>query len=117
MKTSKKTAYALASVIVMWASWLYAGVGDLTWQGTNAWTYNKEISGEKPGDQWDTQKTDQQANPVKWVLAKMGANPVIWLRVDDTVSTTDPATLQTSLVKGYEGRGIHVNTVDQKQIG
>ncbi|HEX5038385.1 MAG TPA: hypothetical protein VFX30_14610 [bacterium] len=110
-------AAAFGAIFVLTASWLYAGVGELRWKGTNSWIYNDEIAGDKPGDQWDTQKTDQVANPVKWVLGKMGANPVIWLRVDDTVSTSDPAQLQQYLKTDYAARGISVNTIEIKEIG
>lgn len=114
---TKKMIVAFGAISALAASSLYAGVGPLSWTGTNSWTYNNEISGDKPGDQWDTQKTDQEANPVKWVLGKMGGNPVIWLRVDDTISTTDAAALSASLVTGYQARGISVNAVQEKTIG
>ena len=112
-----KIALAIGTIFVLATGYVYAGVGELSWKGTNSWTYNNEIAGDKPGDQWDTQKTDQEANPVKWVLGKMGANPVIWLRVDDTVSTSDPAELQQYLKTDYAARGITVNTIEIKDIG
>jgi hypothetical protein len=109
--------FAIGAMFVLMAGWLYAAVGELKWTGTNSWTYNNEIAGDKPGDQWDAQKTDQEANPIKFVLHKMEANPVIWIRVDDTVSTTDPALLQQYLKTDYAARGITVNTIEIKDIG
>jgi hypothetical protein len=36
----------------------------------------------KPGEEWDTQKTNDHAAPFKFVLHKSGANPTVWLRYD-----------------------------------
>jgi hypothetical protein len=113
----KKTVIPLVGAFLLMTSTLFAGVGELTWAGKNTWTYNKEITGDKPGDQWDTQLTDQQANPVKWVLHKAEANPVIWLRIDDTVASTDPKKVEADLKARFQGRGINVDAVQEKDIG
>lgn len=106
----------LGSVLLLGSVTLHAGVGPLSWDGNNSWVYNKEIKGDKPGNQWDTQKTDQEANPIKWVLHKSGGNPVIWLRIDDTVSSWNTATIASDLRTRYEARGIAVNAVQQMTI-
>lgn len=113
----KSMSFLLGSILFLTVSTAYAGVGELSWTGTNDWTYNKEISGSKPGDQWDTQKTDQEANPVKWVLHKSGGNPVIQLRIDDTVSSSDPAVIASELRTRYQARGISVDAVQKKTFG
>lgn len=117
--STKKTMLSLlgGALLAATVTTANAGVGELSWSGKNSWTYNKEISGDKPGDQWDTQKTDQEANPVKWVLHKMKGNPVIWLRIDDTVSSSNSASIAGDLRARFEGRGISVDTVQKKTIG
>jgi hypothetical protein len=109
---------AAFGALMLSTTMLYAAVGELSWSGKTTWTYNKEIMGDKPGDQWDSQKTDQEANPVKWVLHKSGGNPVIWLRIDDTVSNSDSTQMMADLKNRFESRGISVNTsVQEKTIG
>lgn len=76
----------------------------------NSWTWNKEIMGDKAGDQWDFQKTDQVSNPGKWVLHKSDGNPVIWLRIDDTVSSWSNADIAADLRTRFKARGITVDT-------
>lgn len=82
----------------------------------NTWTYNNEITGEKPGNVWDTQQTEEIARPVKWVLHKSGGNPVIWLIYDDTVSKWTTASIASDLQKSYKARGINPDAVQQKSI-
>lgn len=113
----KSMMFALGGFFLLVVSMASADVGKLTWSGKTSWTYNNEISGKKPGDQWDSQLTDQEANPVKFVLHKLHANPVIWLRVDDTVSTFDPAQIASELRTRFEARGISVDAVQKKKIG
>ncbi len=112
----KKILILLGLGLVLGSITLQAEVGPVSWNGTNSWTYNKEIMGDKPGDQWDTQKTDQEANPVKWVLHKSGGNPVIWLRIDDTVSSWDPAKTADDLKTRFTARGITVDAVQRMTI-
>ncbi len=82
----------------------------------NAWTYNKEIMGDKPSEQWDTQQTNEIARPVKWVLHKSGGNPVIWLIYNDTVSKWTTASIASDLQKSYKARGINPDAVQQLTI-
>ncbi|HSA60162.1 MAG TPA: hypothetical protein VLJ37_10810 [bacterium] len=82
----------------------------------NAWTYNNEIMGEKPSEQWDTQQTNEMARPVKWVLHKSGGNPVIWLIYDDAVSKWTTASIASDLQKAYKSRGINPDAVQQMTI-
>jgi hypothetical protein len=82
----------------------------------NSWTYNNEIMGDKPSEQWDTQQTKEVARPVKWVLHKSGGNPVIWLIYDDTVSSWQTATIASDLQKSYQGRGINPDAVQRMTI-
>jgi len=82
----------------------------------NSWTYNKEIMGDKPSEQWDTQQTHEVARPVKWVLHKSGGNPVIWLIYDDTVSKWTTASIASDLQKSYKARGITPDAVQQMTI-
>ncbi len=112
----KISTWTLSLATLLVATTLYAGVGALSWSGTNSWKYNNEISGDKPGDQWDTQKTDQEANPVKWVLHKSGGNPVMWLRIDDTVSSTDITTIGSDFANRYTTRGITANGSNKMTI-
>jgi len=82
----------------------------------NSWTYNNEIMGDKPSEQWDTQQNNELARPVKWVLHKSGGNPVIWLIYDDTVSKWTTASIASDLQKSYQARGINPDAVQQMTI-
>jgi hypothetical protein len=83
----KKTKLALAAgaAMLLTASVAQAQSVDLNWIDKNTVIVDSTFQVSKPGKQWDTQKTNDWAAPVKWVLHKSGANPIIWLRYDQAV--------------------------------
>ena len=83
MKHSKKLALMVGSLTILAAS--AASAVDLNWVDKNTVIVDGTFQVSKPGKQWDTQKTNDWAAPVKWVLHKSGANPIIWLRYDQAV--------------------------------
>lgn len=105
----------MAGAVLLLSSGALLADNPLVMKG-NTWTYNNEIMGEKPSEQWDTQQTNELARPVKWVLHKSGGNPVIWLIYDDAVSKWTTASIASDLQKAYKARGINPDAVQQMTI-
>lgn len=83
MKNTKKLALAAGAAMLLAAT--AAQAVDLNWVDKNTVIVDSTFQVSKPGKEWDTQKTNDWAAPVKWVLHKEGANPIIWLRYDQSV--------------------------------
>ncbi len=89
---------------------------DLDWTSKNCVTVDQTFHVCKPGEQWDTQKTKDWAAPVKWVLHRSGANPIIWLRYDQSVTGKTAHDYAKDVKSRLQGRGITVESIRNKTI-
>lgn len=83
MKTSMMLWVALAAIVLLTSNQVNAV--NLNWEGDSCVTVDGSFKVCKPNKKWDTQDTEDESRPVKWVLHKRDANPVIWLRYDENV--------------------------------
>lgn len=89
---------------------------DLNWVDKNTVIVDSTFQVSKPGKQWDTQKTNDWAAPVKWVLHKEGANPIIWLRYDQSVRGKTAHDYANDVKSRLRARGVSVDSVRNQVI-
>lgn len=94
-----------------------AGAVDLTWSGTTCFTMDSSFYMCKPDDKWDTQKTEEATRPVKLVYAKSGANPILWIVLDNLASASSAADYAGNVRSRYESRGLKDITVTKEVVG
>ena len=111
---SRKLALAVGAIMLMAAS--IAQAADLNWVDKNTVIIDSTFQISKPGDQWDTQKTQDWAAPVKWVLHKAGANPIIWLRYDQAVRGKTAHDYANDVKSRLQARGISVESIRNQTI-
>ncbi len=88
----------------------------LNWIDKNCVVIDNTFQVCKPGKQWDTQKTNDWAAPVKWVLHRSGANPIIWLRYDQSVRGKTAHDYARDVKSRLQARGIRVESVRNQVI-
>ena len=114
MKHHRKLVVAVAGAVILASA--TAGAVNLNWIDKNTVVIDGTFQVSKPGKEWDTQKTNDWAAPVKWVLHRSGANPIIWLRYDQAV-TGKTAHDYAQDVKGrLRARGITVESIRNQVI-
>jgi len=114
MKHQKKIMLALGAVMLLSAS--KAKAVDLNWVDKNTVIVDGTFQVSKPGKEWDTQKTEDWAAPVKWVLHKSGANPIIWLRYDQAARGKTAHDYAQDVKSRLRARGIQVESVRNQTI-
>lgn len=114
MRIQKKLALVVGALTVLTAS--VAGAVDLNWVDKNTVIVDGTFQVSKPGKQWDTQNTNDWAAPVKWVLHKSGANPIIWLRYDQAVRGKTAHDYAQDVKSRLRARGIQVESVRNQVI-
>jgi hypothetical protein len=70
----------------------------------------------KPNGDWDTQETKDPSAPVKWVLHRGGANPVIWLRYNDSPAGKNIAQFAGSVRNELVRRGLRIEKEQARSI-
>lgn len=114
MKHQKKLALMVGALSLLAAS--VASAVDLNWVDKNTVIVDGTFQVSKPGKEWDTQKTNDWAAPVKWVLHRMGANPVIWLRYDQAVRGKTAHDYAQDVKSRLNARGVQVEAVRNQVI-
>jgi opacity protein-like surface antigen len=106
----------LAAGAAMLLSATVAQAVDLNWVDKNTVIVDGTFQVSKPGKEWDTQKTQDWAAPVKWVLHKEGANPIIWLRYDQAVRGKTAHDYANDVKSRLRARGVSVESVRNQVI-
>jgi len=114
MMHQKKFALIVGALSVLAAS--VASAVDLNWVDKNTVIVDGTFQVSKPGSEWDTQKTNDWAAPVKWVLHKSGANPIIWLRYDQAVRGKTAHDYANDVKSRLRARGVQVESVRNQVI-
>lgn len=114
MKHQGKLVLAAVAAVTLVAS--TAGAVALNWVDKNTVVIDGTFQVSKPGTQWDTQKTNDWAAPVKWVLHKSGANPIIWLRYDQAVRGKTAHDYAQDVKGRLKARGINVESIRNQTI-
>ncbi len=114
MKHKKHLVLAVGAAVLLTAS--VAKAVDLNWVDRNTVIVDGTFQVSKPGKEWDTQKTEDWAAPVKWVLHKMGPNPIIWLRYDQAVRGKTAHDYAQDVRSRLKARGIEVESVRNQVI-
>lgn len=94
-----------------------ASAADLKWSGTTCFTMDSSFYICKPDDKWNTQKTDEANRPVKLIYGKMGANPIIWIVLDNLASANSASDYASTVRSRYEARGLKDITVTKEVVG
>ncbi|HEX5036026.1 MAG TPA: hypothetical protein VFX30_02605 [bacterium] len=111
---SKKLFLAAGAAMLLTAT--AAQAIDLNWVDKNTVIVDGTFQVSKPGKEWDTQKTQDWSAPVKWVLHKEGANPVIWLRYDQAVRGKTAHDYARDVKSRLKARGVSVESVRNQVI-
>lgn len=114
MKHKKHLVLAVGAAVLLTAS--VAKAVDLNWVDKNTVIVDGTFQVSKPGSEWDTQKTEDWSAPVKWVLHKSGANPIIWLRYDQAVRGKTAHDYANDVKSRLRARGISSLTVRNQVI-
>ena len=109
-----KLVLAVGAVVLLAAS--VASAVDLNWFDKNTVIVDGTFQVSKPGKEWDTQKTEDWAAPVKWVLHKSGANPIIWLRYDQAVRGKTAHDYAQDVKSRLKARGVSVQSIRNQVI-
>lgn len=109
-----KLVLAVGAVVLLAAS--VASAVDLNWVDKNTVIVDGTFQVSKPGSEWDTQKTQDWAAPVKWVLHKSGANPIIWLRYDQAVRGKTAHHYAQDVKSRLKARGVTVDSIRNQVI-
>ena len=109
-----KLVLAVGAVVLLAAS--VASAVDLNWVDKNTVIVDGTFQVSKPGKEWDTQKTEDWAAPVKWVLHKSGANPIIWLRYDQAVRGKTAHDYAQDVKSRLKARGVSVQSIRNQVI-
>lgn len=110
----QKLVLAVGAVVLLAAS--VASAVDLNWVDKNTVIVDGTFQVSKPGSEWDTQKTEDWAAPVKWVLHKSGANPIIWLRYDQAVRGKTAHDYAQDVKSRLKARGVSVQSIRNQVI-
>jgi uncharacterized protein Usg len=114
MKHQKKLALLVGALVVMAAA--TAKAVPIDWPDKLTAVVDGTFEVKKPNDAWDTQKTSDSLAPVKWVLHRSGANPIIWLRYDPSPQGKTAHHFAQYVKKDLEQRGITVEKIQNKVI-
>jgi hypothetical protein len=94
-----------------------ANAVDLKWSGTTCFTMDSSFYLCKPDDKWDTQKTEESTRPVKLVYAKSGANPVIWIVLDNLASAASASDYADKVRSRFQSRGLKDIATAKETVG
>jgi hypothetical protein len=110
-----KLALVIAAGTMLAAS--AASAVNLQWSSHTCFTMDSSFYICKPDDKWNTQETNETLRPVKFIYGKMGANPIIWVQLDNLASGSSSASDYASTVRSrYESRGLKDITVTKEVV-
>jgi len=112
----KRKLFGMVAVATLLTASL-AGAADLKWSGTTCFTMDSSFYMCKPDDKWDTQKTEEVTRPVKFVYAKSGANPIIWVVLDNLASADSASDYASKVRSRYESRGLKDIMTSKEVVG
>jgi hypothetical protein len=113
MKSALTFILVVAGIVMASA----AGAVDLKWSGTTCFTMDNSFYMCKPDDKWNTQKTDEANRPVKLIYGKSGANPILWVVLDNLASAASASDYAGNVRSRYESRGLKDITVTKEVVG
>lgn len=111
---NKKITLAAGALALLTAT--AAQAVDLNWVDKNTVIVDNTFQVSKPGKQWDTQKTNDWARPVKWVLHRGGMNPEIWLGYDQAVRGKTAHDYARDVKSRLQARGLTELTIRNQVI-
>lgn len=114
MKRQIKFALMVGALVITAAA--TAGAVSVDWPTKLTAVVDGTFEVTKPNDAWDTQKTSDDMGPVKWVLHRSGANPIIWLRYDPSPQGKTAHDFAKFVKKDLEQRGISVEKIQNKVV-
>lgn len=112
MKT--KLALIFAAGAMLTAS--VASAVSLQWSSHTCFTMDSSFYICKPDDKWNTQETNETLRPVKFIYGKTGANPIIWVQLDNLASASSPSDYASNVRARYEARGLKDITVTKEVV-
>ena len=89
---------------------------NVQWQDKNTAVIDGSLQITKPTGDWDTQDTKDPSAPVKWVLHRGGANPVILLRYDYSPAGKNISQFADSVRGELIRRGLKVRKEQPRSI-
>lgn len=104
----KRSITVFLAVLAVSFSAAAAHAVSLDWEGKKCVIVDGSFKVCKPDSEWDTQKTQDDSRPIKWVLHKEDVNPIIWLRYDQNVTGQTAHDYAKVLRGSLESRGVDV---------